>query len=195
MISVIIPLMPIEPYRTQLVSCVKSIKAQDVDIDINVMEQPIEDYIKYNTLMNAGVRQAKGKYLFFLGADFILEDKTVLRRMQEKIETTDIDVIFTMFMSNVSKQLKISDGGLFTTKDIMEKHGVLDESLVGISWVTFPFLEWCLDNVNWYCSDNFTVTVDQSVRVRKKRHANTHSQMRPIYKEVVKILKEKGVWP
>jgi len=195
MISVIIPLMPIEPYKTQLLTCIDSLNAQDTDVDINVMEQPIEDYIHYNTLMNAGVRQAKGDYLYFCGADFIFGDKTALRRMQEEIDTSNVDVIFTMFLSQAYKQLKMADGGVFTTKKVMEIYGDLDESLIGISWVTFPFLAWCLDNINWHCSDRFVVAVDQKHSVRKKRHWKTSGKIRPLYKETVKTLQEAGVWP
>ena len=195
MISVIIPLMPIEPYKTQLVTCIDSLKAQNTDVDINVMEQPIEDYIHYNTLMNAGIRQAKGDYLYFCGADFILEDTTVLSRMQEKLDNSNIDVIFTMFKSEVSKQLKIADGGVFTTKAIMENYGDLDESLIGISWVTFPFLAWCLGNINWYCNDRFVVTVDQRYFNRKKRHWKTSGKLRKLYKDTVNDLQKAGVWP
>ena len=194
MISVIIPLMPIEPYRTQVETCKDFIKKQDGDIEIVVMVQQESMFINKNSLLNDGIRESMGSYVFLCDADFILNDKSVLKRMQEKLDNGH-DVIFPMFRSEVTDSLKIADGAVFTTKDIMKRFGRLDESLEGISWVTFPFLKWCLDNVRWHCSDEFIIDVDQSHKSRKKRHGATSSKMRPIYKNVVKQLQQEGVWP
>lgn len=195
MISVIIPLMPIEPYRTQIDKCTASIRAQDADTEIVVMIQKESKYISKNILLNDGVNQSTGKHLFFCDADFILDDKSILRRMQRRLDWQQLDVIFPMFMSRVSGCLKLADGGVFTTRKLMKRFGRLDESLEGISWVTFPFLKWCLDNVKWYCSNEFIITVDQSHKSRKKCHPKTSAKMRPIYKKVVMQLQKEGVWP
>jgi glycosyltransferase involved in cell wall biosynthesis len=194
MISVIIPLMPIEPYRTQIDVCLDSINRQDAGVDIFVVRQRAGKYINKNLLLNAGIRDAKGKYIFLCDADFILDDTSILKRMQNKVDA-GTDVIFPMFLSETYKKLKISDGGVFTTRKLLDKFGELDESLQGISWVTFPFLKWCLDNVRWHCSDEFIIEVDQSHKSRKKRHAKTSAKMRPIFKMVVQQLQKEGVWP
>jgi glycosyltransferase involved in cell wall biosynthesis len=191
MISAIIPLMPIEPYRTQIKECLRSLKAQDVQVEPMVMIQKKRQFINKNVLLNDGIKQAKFEHIFLCDADFRLTDKTLLRRMKDKV----CDVIFPMFMSERYGSLKISDGGVFTTKTIMKRFGNLDESLEGISWVTFPFLKWCLDNVAWHCNNEFIIEVDQSHKSRKKRHAKTSAKMRPIFKMVVQQLQKEGVWP
>lgn len=191
MISVVIPLMPIEPYKTQVLTCLDSIRKQDADFEVIISEHPIEKYISKNVLLNNGIEIASGEYVFLCDADFILEDKTLLKRMQE----SGYDVVFPMFESETHGQMKISDGGVFAKKKVLKRFGEFDESLVGISWVTFPFLSWCLDNAKWHCSEDFTIKVDQTHKSRKKRHNGTSAKMRPIYKKVVKELKKKGVWP
>lgn len=195
MISVIIPLMPIEPYRTQIDACKDSIQAQNTDAEIVVMIQKESRYISKNILLNDGISQSTGRHLFFCDADFILDDKSILRRMRQRLDWQELDVIFPMFMSTVSGSFKLADGAVFTTRKLMKRFGRLDESLEGISWVTFPFLKWCLDNAKWHCSNEFTITVDQSHKSRKKRHGATSSKMRPIYKKVVSQLQQEGVWP
>ena len=190
MISVIIPLMPVEPYRTQVKRCIKYINEQDTETEVLVQVQEESRYIGKNKLLNSGVAQASGEHIFFCDADFMLEDKTILRRMRE----SGHDVVFPMFYSETHKALKIADGGVFTTPDIMEMHGKLDESLEGISWVTFPFLEWALDNTDWHCSEDFVITVEPNNNLRK-RHWPTTGNMRPIYRRVVPRLKKEGVWP
>ena len=142
MISVVIPLMPIEPYRTQVWDCVRSLRKQDVDVDLNIIVQQESSYISKNTLLNHGIRESSGEYVFFCDADFVFDDTTTLRRMRNKVED-GFEVIFPMYLSPAHKNLKIADGGVFTTRKTIERHGKLDESLEGISWVTFPFLKWC----------------------------------------------------
>lgn len=196
MISVIIPLMPVEPYKTQVKACIASIKGQVCweETEIIVSEQVPERYISKNALLNSGIAKAKGKYIFLCDADFILNDKYLLLKMQDKLRK-GFDVIFPMFMSEKYKKLKIADGGVFACSELFDKFGELDESLEGISWVTFPFLKWCMDNARWHCSDEFVIGVDQGHRSRKKRHNGTSAKMRPIYKKVVGLLQKEGVWP
>lgn len=191
MISVVIPLMPIKPYSTQVTKCQESILKQSAETEIIVVVQETSRYINKNRLLNNGVEKSTGGHVFFCDADFTFPDRTLLERMSEK----DVDVIFPMFRSKRYGKLKISDGGAFMDRDTIKRFGQLDESLQGISWVTFPFLKWCLDNARWHCSDEFTITVGQDYVSKKKRHGATSARMRPTFKSVVKRLQIEGVWP
>ena len=191
MISVVIPLMPIKPYNVQVTKCQESILKQSAETEIIVVVQKTSRYINKNALLNKGVRESIGDHIFFCDADFTFPDRTLLERMSKK----DVDVIFPMFMSKRYGALKISDGGAFMDRETIKRFGQLDESLQGISWVTFPFLKWCLNNTKWHCSDEFVIMVDQDHVSKKKRHGATSAKMRPVFKRVVKQMQAEGVWP
>lgn len=194
MITIIIPLMPVEPYTELVKGCFDSLNQQSgVEFEVLVCKQKVKRYINKNALLNEGLSMSRGEYVFFCDADFRLDDRFLLAKMESKVDE-DFDVVFPMFMSETHKKLKIADGAVFARSDLFNGYK-LNETLEGISWVTFPFLKWCLDNVNWYCGNDIVITVDQSYKSRKKRHNGTSAKMRPIYKEVVNRLKAEGVWP
>jgi glycosyltransferase involved in cell wall biosynthesis len=193
MISVIIPLMPIDPYDRVVKDCVKFINKQNVDKEIIIVQQVVERYILKNKLLNEGFKHSKGDTVFFCDADFMFEDPTLLQQMQKKLDN-GYDVVFPKFYSDVYRSLKIADGAPCFNRKVMLKHGKLDEKLKGISWVTFPFLSWCLENTNYYCGDDIVLT-HQRVGGKGKRNGSTASLMRPLFKKTVKRLRGEGLWP
>ena len=197
MISVIIPLMPIKPYGEIYKDAVVALENQDYKsiLDIYVVEQPVDKYINKNKLLNGGVEVSKGDLIWFCDADF-LPEPTLLERMEKKLLKDDLDVVYPMFHSKELKQLKIADGAPFMKRSVLEKYGKFDELDLGISWVTFPFLRWCIDNCKFHCSDEFIIDINPTrQRIAGKRHWKTSGKLRGLYKETVKDLQEMGVWP
>jgi glycosyltransferase involved in cell wall biosynthesis len=185
--------MPIEPYKTIYKDAVKAIEGQTVECEIIVSKQEIEPYINKGKLINYGVGVASGDVVWFCDADFIPEP-TLLERMQNKL--SQCDVIYPMFYSKKYKALKIADGGAFLKKSVLNKYGGFPETLFGISWVTFPFLRWCMDNTNFHCSSEFVVDINPAPqRTAGKRHAKTSSNLRQLYRETVKDLQVMGACP
>lgn len=195
MISVIIPLMPIEPYNEQIDECVELLRKQTAKPEVIVAVQHVDKYINKNKLLNDGFSRANGDCIVHCDADFRYDDETLLERMEAKVKTEGVDVIFPKFLSRVSGKMKIADGGPFVKRTELWKYGRLNEDLIGISWVTFPFLLYALKRMNFHCSDEFTIRVDQMRGGKGKRNGQTAKRMRPIYKEAVKILKGRGAWP
>jgi glycosyltransferase involved in cell wall biosynthesis len=193
MISIIIPLMPIDPYDRVIKECASSLQHQGADKEIIIVEQVVERYIYKNKLLNSGYRRSKGETVFFCDADMTMEDPTLLERMQAKLDE-GYDVVFPKFYSEVYEDLKIADGAPCFKREVMLKHGPLKEELKGISWVTFPFLNWCLNNTKYYCGNDIVLT-HKRVGGKGKRNGATGSMMRPIFKQTVKRLKAEGLWP
>jgi hypothetical protein len=108
-----------------------------------------------------------------------IEEPDILSRMQSKLDE-GYDVVFPKFMSWQYEQLKIADGAPCFKRNVMLKHGALNTELKGISWVTFPFLEWCLENAKYYCGDDIVVG-HQRVGGKGKRNGQTASYMRPVF--------------
>jgi glycosyltransferase involved in cell wall biosynthesis len=194
MISVIIPLMPIEPYVSQIDKCIQDIKAQTADTEILVVEQKVSRFINKNRLLNKGLATSRGDYIWHCDADFRLLDVTLLERMQQKIECDDIDVVYPKFYSSNFETLKIADGGPFMKRSILSLFA-LDETLLGISFVTFPLLEYCLTR-KFHCSDEFVIDIDPRQRHRKRKiDRATLRRTRLIKKRVVPKLKRINAWP
>ena len=193
MISVVIPLMPIDPYDRVVKDCIESLNRQDAEKEIIIVQQNVEPYIMKNKLLNSGFSRSRGEHVFFCDADFTFDDPTFLSRMQAKLND-GYDVVFPKFYSEVYRNLKIADGAPCFKRPVMSKHGPLKEELKGISWVTFPLLKWCLENTKYYCGDDI-VLQHQRVGGKGKRNGKTGSAMRPIFKSTVKRLKGEGLWP
>jgi glycosyltransferase involved in cell wall biosynthesis len=193
MISIIIPLMPIDPYDRVVKDCVESINKQTVDKEIIIVPQAVERYILKNKLLNEGFKRSKGDTVFFCDADMTFDKPDFLSSMQSKLDE-GYDVVFPKFMSWKYDQLKIADGAPCFKRNVMLKHGALNTGLKGISWVTFPFLEWCLENTKYYCGDDIVVG-HQRVGGKGKRNGQTASYMRPVFKRTVKRLQKEGLWP
>lgn len=193
MISVIIPLMPIEPFDSIYLDTVDAIEKQTVECEIIVSRQDIKPYINKGKLLNDGVEKASGDVLWFCDADFIPEP-TLLERMANKL--SEVDVIYPMFYSKAHEQLKIADGAPFMKRTVFEEFGGFDESHLGISYVTFPFLDWCLTYKELYCSNQFIVDINLAPqRIAGKRNYRTSGKLRKLYKDTVKKLQKLEVWP
>lgn len=193
MISVIIPLMPIDPYDRMVNECAKSLMGQNCRNEVIIVKQPVERYILKNQLLNEGFKRSRGESVFFCDADFLFDESDVLPRMQSKLNE-GYDIVFPKFMSMRYNALKIADGAPFFKREVMMKHGPLNEKLKGISWVTFPFLSWCLENTKYYCGDDIVIG-HQNGGGKAKRNGQTGSQMRPLFKQTVKRLRGEGLWP
>lgn len=196
MISVIIPLMPIEPYVSQIGDCIRDIKAQTAETEILVVNQKIHRYINKNKLLNEGFNTSHGEYIWHCDADFRLPDETLLERMKAKLEQDGIDVIYPMFYSPNFKMLKIADGGPFMRRNVLEVY-TPRETLLGISLVTFPLLEYCLNKRKFHCSPEFQIEalIDKKYKKRRKGHRDTLKQTTRIKNRIVPKLQEIGAWP
>ncbi len=193
MISVIIPLMPVEPYTTIHKVAVKALECQTVECEIIVSKHSVKPYINKGRLLNKGIKQASHDVIWLCDADFIPEP-TLLERMAKRL--SEADVVFPMFYSPKYKQLRIADGAPFVKKKVLKDFGKFNESHKGISWVTFPFIRWCMDNVNMDCTDEFIIDINPATqRLAGKRHWKTSGELRSLYKEAVKDLQGLGVWP
>jgi len=195
MISVIIPLMPVEPYDEIYMDAVDAVEGQTISCEIVVSRQDIMKFIRKNALLNTGIQLTTGDIVWFCDADF-LPEPTLLERMETKLIKDDLDVIYPMFYSKTHKALKIADGAAFIKRSVLQKHGKQNNELFGISWVTFPFLKWCMDNTRFHCSDEFIININETPqRKAGKRHYKTSGKLRGLYRETVKDLQEMGVWP
>lgn len=199
MISVIIPLMPIEPYATQIDVCLENLEKQTAEHEVILEKQEIKEYIEKNKLLNQGIKKAKGDIIWFCDADFILFDPDLLKGMETKLRKDDLDVIYPMFYSIAHRGYKIADGSAFIKKDVLSKFGKLDESLIGIGGVTFPFLTWCLENTGFHCSHEFLIelnwepfTITSRINKRPKK---TEDKTRHMVIDIIAKLKIMGLWP
>jgi glycosyltransferase involved in cell wall biosynthesis len=187
--------MPIEPYKQQVDGCIDPLRKQTARPEVIVAVQQVERYINKNKLLNDGFKQAKGDYIMHCDADFRLTDPTLLQRMREKMDADNLEVIYPKFMSPKYRCLKIADGGPFMHRSAILKHGPLNETLMGISYTTFPFLMYAIDRLRFHCSDEFVVDVDWQACKERKRNGQTAKRLKPIYNEAVRRLKGMGAWP
>lgn len=187
--------MPIVPYTEQIGDCLSSLKNQTAKTEVFVVEQPIERYINKNRLLNTGFKKSKGELVLHCDADFRFNDPTILERMADKISSDNLDCIYPKFLSRCSGKLRIADGGPMFTQRALLKSYPLNETLMGISWVTFPLLYHAVTNLKFHCSDEFVIDVDQMRGGVARKHGKTASKLRPLFKETVKILKRKNAWP
>jgi len=176
-------------------TAITALKKQTANCEIIVSEQPIEKHINKGKLLNKGFKKASGEIIWFCDADFVPEP-TLLERMEKYLIKHNMDVVYPMFHSKYYDCLKLADGGSFVKHNVFKEFGGFDEEHLGISWVTFPFLNWCLNNCNFHCSDKFVVDIAESKqRVANKRHWKTSGKLRNLYKETVRELQYMGVWP
>ena len=202
MISIIIPLMPVEPWKTTVGDCIYSIsKSVGAEYEVILQIQEVEKYINKNKLLNDGFAKAKGDIIWHCDADFLINE-TFLRRMEDAligdldlVYENGYDVIWPMFYSNFVKGYKASDGGPFMKREVLEKLGPLDESLIGISLVTFPFMKWCLENVKHYASTDLTIELQPTGKFdQNKVDAKTFWKNVRTKQAVVKTMKEFNYW-
>lgn len=195
MISVIVPLMPIKPYDTMVDECVELLRKQTAKPEIIVAVQPVERYINKNKLLNDAFAKSNGNFVMHCDVDFRLTDETLLQRMKDRIVKDDLDVLYPKFVSQLTRKNKIADGGPMFTRSGLYKVGKLDESLLGISYTTFPLLAYCLRYLRFDCSDDFMVDVIQNYASVKRKNGQTAKRLKPLFKETVSILKGRGAWP
>jgi glycosyltransferase involved in cell wall biosynthesis len=190
--------MAVPPYDCQITDCLKSLAMQtEENKEVIVSEQEVEKFININKLLNKGIKKSKGEIVFTCDADFLFPDKTVLKRMRNKLKEDKLDAIFPYYYTPVHNAYKVSDGGAFTTRKVIEEYGKLDETLLGVSWVRFPFLKWCMENTNYYFGKEFTIELNYKPfqKKRGKRNWETSGKMRPLYKQTVEKLQGMGAWP
>ena len=192
MISVVIPFMAKDQYPEKLNNCIGWLDRQTAKHETIVVEHDVERYIRLNELKVAGVEFSSGKYIWFCDADFLNDDDTFLERMVEKIEC-GFDVILPTYISPSYGKLKVTDGAEFIKRDVFDKFN-LNIKHIGISRATMPFVWWCLNNLRWYVSEEFMVTVDHSGRHRANVHYPTLNECTPYYKKVVEFFKKRGLW-
>lgn len=178
MISVIIPLMRLESYEMHLEDCIKSLERQTCRPEIIVSEHGIEDHIRKNYLLNRGFEKAAGDIIFHCDVDFTIEDDTTLERMSERLT----DVIYPVFVSDITHKLKIADGGTFARKSVLERFGPLDESLIGINYVTFPLLLWCMENTDFKVYNDFII-IHNKAQNPNKVHRPTKRKLVDLFKQ------------
>jgi glycosyltransferase involved in cell wall biosynthesis len=193
MISVIVPLMGIPPYDSQIEDLLKDLEKQTATHEVIVVEQPIERYIRKNDLLNEGYEESQGDFIWHCDADFLLPDVTLLERMADRVD----DVIYPMFYSRPNKGFKIADGAPFMRRNVIERYGALNGDLHGIGYVTFPFLAWCLTNTELLCSREFQIELNDKPfrRLRGKQHTRTVKELQPLAKRLKAELMDLGVWP
>jgi len=177
MISVIIPLMRLPVYEKFLNGCIASLERQTCKPEIIVSEHPIEDKIRKNYLLNKGFERASNDIIWHCDVDFTIEDETLLERMAEKLT----DVICPVFRSDISHLLKIADGGPMARREVFERHGPLDETLIGINYVTFPFLLWCMENTDFKVYDDFVITHNRAQGGPNKCDTGTRKKLKPVF--------------
>lgn len=196
MISVIIPLMRVEPYATQINVCLESLKEQTIKHEVIVEEQELQEYIEKNRLLNQGVEKAKGDIIWFCDADYLLPDCDLLKRMEAKLRYDNFDVIYPMFYSPSFKGFKLADGGTFIKKDVLTKFGKLDETLIGVSRVTWPLLDWCLDNTKLHCSTDFLIELNyEPFKIKGWANVAIKKEVKAKYPNLIKRLQLEGYHP
>ena len=182
MISVIIPYMYKTGwmYHQWLERCLDSLSKQTAKPQIIISQHDEERYIKKNYLLNEGLKRASGDVIWHCDADFELEDETVLERMEKELK----EVIYPVFYSKLYKKMKIADGGLMIKKSVLDRHGPLDENLIGIGYVTFPILKWCMDNTQFDVREDFVVSHNGKGGI-PKAHRETKMGLKELYAEVI----------
>lgn len=180
MISVIIPLMDKFHYKKCVGECIDSLSQQSIELEIIVSEHKPQRFIEKNRLLNEGFKKASCDIIWHCDADFTLEDEYTLERAVDRLT----DVVAPVFYSEKFKKMKIADGGLMIRRSVLERHGPLDEKLIGISYVTFPFLRWCMKNTDFKVCEDFIVT-HRRFDSRKKIHHPTINKLRPLYKKTI----------
>jgi len=193
MISIIIPLMPKEPYKTTVGNCIYSIsKNNGVKYEVILQTQEVEQYINKNKLLNDGFAKAKGDIIWHCDADFLI-DETFLLRMKNAL--SEYDVIWPMFYSNFGKGYKASDGGPFMKREVLEQHGPLDETMLGISSVTFPFMHWCLEHKWHHASPELSIELQPTGKAdHSKIHAPTFWKNVLIKQNAIRMMKKHNYW-
>ena len=184
MISAIIPLMPVKSYPDLVFECVESLKNQSVEVEIILVVQPVQKYINKNALLNFGFEKATGDWIFHCDVDFTFDDENLL----EKMSCCGAEAVYPFFFSEALKRLKVADGAAFVSRETLEKHGPLDESGLGISLVTFPLMEWCLENAKVCISTNHVIQVKQRYASAKRIHYKTRSDNKECYYKVNEML-------
>lgn len=167
-------------YEKCIHECVASLERQTAKLEIIISEHPVDRFIRKNELLNKGLKKANCDIVWHCDADFTLDDKTVLERMVKRLD----DVIYPFFYSAVHRKMKIADGGPLIRKNVLERFGPLDESAIGISWVTFPLLKWCMEKTKFQACIDFIVNHNHLYSV-KKGHHKTRSRLRQIYKTTI----------
>lgn len=198
MISVIIPYMAVDPFPNLLPDLLDDLDKQTVPIQVLVEEQPSKgSYINKNKLLNQGIVKSEHDFVFFCDADMRIK-QSLLERMHTRLTNENLDVIFPKFRSPVSQKYKIADGTPFVKKRILQKHGFMDEKLLGIGGVSFPFLNWCIDNTAILCSEQYKVKIHEKRGKPEKKSRSpkeTRVKLREVKKELPKRLKKRGWWP
>ena len=181
MISVIIPYMADEHYSKCLDACLESLEKQTAELEIIISEHKPERYIRKNYLLNDGFEKSSGNIIWHCDADFTIDDKNMLQVMSDRLD----EVIYPIFYSEMFKKMKIADGGFFGRRSVLKKHGHLDEKNIGISYVTFPLLNWCMKNTSFNVYEDFVVNHVQHDR-RKKIHTPTRARLKSLYARVIR---------
>lgn len=154
---------------------------QSAKPEIIVSQQPIEPKINKNRLLNEGFKKAKGDIIFHCDADFQLKDNKLLENAEKRLKETT----YPVFRSSIDFKYKIADGGAFVRREVLERHGPLDESLTGIGYVTFPFLLWCIENTDFNIHRNFEI-IHGCATVRRRVDHETKNRLKPVYDKVRK---------
>jgi len=183
MISIIIPFMADteEHYEKCLERCLESLNRQTAKIEIIVSKHDTERYIRKNYLLNEGFKKSKGNIIFHCDADFTFDDPNALQVASDRLD----EVIYPVFYSPKFKKMKIADGGFFGRRSVLKRHGPLDEKSLGISYVTFPLLRWCMNNTAFDVFEDFIVNHVEHRRF-KKVHAVTRARLVGIYKNTIR---------
>lgn len=195
MISVICPLMPVKPYDTQVKDLEESLKKQTSEYELIISEQEISVYINIPQLINEGLNKAKGDIIHLANADFLYPDEKLFEKIIDRLSGGTTDVIFPQFYSNTFKKWRIADGGWFAERELVDKFGEWDETILGVSGETFYFLDWCLDNVKLHCSDEFTIDLNTEPYVKKvgKKYLPSVKHTWPTIEKVLRKLADRGI--
>jgi glycosyltransferase involved in cell wall biosynthesis len=199
MISVLIPYLAYMPYKEQIKRTISDLERQTADLEIIVSEQEIKEKhtrICKGRLHNEGFAKAKGDIIFHCDADIIIEDETLLERMENKLRE-GFDVIYPMFWSVWHEMNKLADGHPFMTREVLEEYGPLNEDDMGISLVSFRLLHWLYYNKKFHASDEFLIALNTEPFTKHKNKSDkaTRLECRPIAVEVINDLKGDGLWP
>jgi len=183
MISVIIPFMADTEghYQECLDKCLVGLSKQTAELEIIVSRHDTERYIRKNYLLNEGFKKSNGNVIFHCDADFTFDDPDALQIALNRLD----EVIYPIFYSPKFKKMKIADGGFFGRRSALKRHGPLDKKALGISYVTFPLLEWCIKNTAFDVHEDFIVNHVEHRRF-KKIHAPTRARLVSKYKNVIR---------
>jgi hypothetical protein len=200
MISVLIPYLAYMPYREQIKKTISGLERQTADIEIIVSEQPIKEHhtrICKGRLHNEGFAEAKGDIIFHCDADAIFKDATLLKRMEYKLRSCDLDVIYPLFWSVTHKMNKLADGFPFMTRKIREEYGPINEDDLGVSLAEFRTLHWFYYNKKFHSSDEFVfdLNLEPFVKMKNKGDRETRLACLSVAREVTNDLRGDGLWP